>query len=157
MQAPQQIQPTKLADYLEVITKAVFQSGMSWQVVEAKWPCFVEAFDGFDPQKIAAFTGEDIERLAADTRIIRNQRKIEATLHNAETILALDAQPGGFAGWLRSRHDFEATVAALRSEFRFLGETGAYFFLYVVGEPVPAHEEWAKTHESAVRRPARRN
>lgn len=155
MQAPQQIIPTRPADYLEVMTKAVFQSGMSWQVVEAKWSGFREAFDGFDPEKIAGYTGDDVERLAADTRIIRNRRKIEATLTNAETMLELGRSPGGFSGWLRSHPDFEATVAALRAEFRFLGETGAYYFLYVVGEPVPSHEEWMKTHVAEPRGRAR--
>jgi Methyladenine glycosylase len=152
MHAPQQIEPTKLADYLEVLTKAVFQSGMSWRVVEAKWSGFREAFAGFDPAAIAAFIDDDVDRLVEDTRIIRNRRKIEATITNAETMLALDSEPGGFTGWLRSQADFEATVAALRGEFRFLGDTGAYFFLYVVGEKVPPHEEWMKAHESAPRR-----
>ena len=154
MQAPHQIEPTKLADYLEVLTKAVFQSGMSWRVVEAKWDGFREAFADFDPATIAAFTGDDIDSLAEDTRIIRNRRKIEATVTNAETILTLDGGPGGFTGWLRSQADFDATVAALRGEFRFLGDTGTYFFLYVVGEKVPPHEEWMKAHESAQRRAA---
>jgi DNA-3-methyladenine glycosylase I len=151
MHAPQQIEPTKLADYLEVLTKAVFQSGMSWRVVEAKWDGFREAFAAFDPVAIAAFTGDDVDRLVEDTRIIRNRRKIEATITNAETMLALDGGPGGFTGWLRSQADFDATVAALRGEFRFLGDTGTYFFLYVVGEKVPPHEEWMKAHPSASR------
>jgi DNA-3-methyladenine glycosylase I len=147
MQAPTQITPSGPADYLDVITRAVFQSGMSWRVVEAKWDGFREAFAGFDPATVAAFGGEDVERLAADPRIIRNRRKIEATVTNAQSMLALESEhPDGFSGWLRSRGDFEATVAALRGEFRFLGETGAYYFLYVVGEDVPAHEEWMETH-----------
>jgi DNA-3-methyladenine glycosylase I len=120
---------------------------MSWRVVEAKWDGVREAFAGFDPAAVAAFTDDDVERLAGDTRIIRNRRKIEATITNAEAMLALDRQPGGFAGWLRSYPGFEATVAALRGEFRFLGDTGAYYFLYVVKEPVPTHEEWTKTHQ----------
>ena len=151
MQAPQQIEPTKLADYLEVMTKAVFQSGMSWRVVEAKWDGFGEAFAGFDPATVAAFSGDDVDRLVKDTRIIRNRPKIEATITNAETMLTLDGGPGGFTGWLRSQADFDATVAALRGEFRFLGDTGTYFFLYVVGEQVPPHEEWMKAHEPAPR------
>jgi len=152
MQAPQQIKPAKLADYFEVMTKAVFQSGMSWQVVEAKWDGFREAFAAFDPATVAAFNGDDVDRLAEDTRIIRNRRKIEATITNAETILALDGGPGGFTAWLRSHADFDATVAALRGEFRFLGDTGTYFFLYVVGERVPPHEEWMKAHASTAHR-----
>jgi hypothetical protein len=154
MQAPKQIEPTKLADYLEVLTKAVFQSGMSWRVIEAKWDGFREALADFDPATIAAFTGDDIDRLAEDTRIIRNRRKIEATVTNAETMLALDEEPGGFTGWLRSHAGFDATVAALRGEFRFLGDTGSYFFLYVVGERVPPHEEWMKAHASTAHRPS---
>ena len=146
MQAPTQIEPTGLADYLEVLTKAVFQSGMSWKVVEAKWGGFREAFAAFDPATVAAFSGDDLDRLAADTRIIRNRRKIEATITNAEAMLALDKEPGGFGGWLRSHGDFNATVAALRGEFRFVGDMGAYFFLHVVGEPVPTHDEWMKAH-----------
>ena len=146
MEAPTQIEPTGLADYLAVLTKAVLQSGMSWRVVEAKWPGFQEAFAGFDPAAVAAFTEDDIERLAADTRIIRNRRKIEATITNAQAMLDLDGEPGGFAGWLRAQGDFDATVAGLRGEFRFVGDMGAYYFLYVVGEPVPTHEDWMKAH-----------
>ena len=130
----------------------MFQSGLSWQVVEAKWPGFRDAFAGFDPRKVAAFGDEDIERLAADTRIVRNRKKIEATVTNAQRMVELDAEDGGFAGWLGSRGDFEKTVAALRGEFRFMGEMGCYFFLYVVREPVPTHEEWMKTHQPAPRR-----
>jgi Methyladenine glycosylase len=151
MQAPTQIEPTGLADYLDVMTRAVFQSGMSGRVVEAKWHGFREALAGFDPVAVAAFTDDDVDRLAADARIIRNRRKIEATVTNAQAMLALDGRPGGFVGWLRSQDDFDATVAALRSEFRFLGDTGAYYFLYVVGEDVPTHEEWMRKHPSTRR------
>ena len=155
MQAPQQIRPTRLADYLEVMTKAVFQSGMSWQVVESKWEGFRQAFAAFDPASIAAFSGDDVERLTEDTRIIRNRRKIEATMHNAETMLALDREHGGFSHWLRSHGSFDDTVAALRAEFRFLGDTGAYYFLYVVGEPVPSHETWMAAHQPVAGRARR--
>jgi 3-methyladenine DNA glycosylase Tag len=146
MEAPQQIEPKGLADYLAVLTKAVFQSGISWRVIEAKWEGFVAAFEGFDPHKVADLTPDDVDRLAQDTRIVRNRRKIEATIENAQTLLELDAQPGGFTGYLRSQGDFEALVASLRGNFRWLGDTGAYYFLYVVREPVPSHEDWMKVH-----------
>lgn len=152
MQAPEQIRPNGLSDYFDVLTKAVFQSGLSWQVVESKWPGFRDAFAGFDPRRVASFGDDDIERLAADTRIVRNRKKIEATITNAQRMVELDAEDGGFAGWLSSRGGFDETVAALRAEFRFMGDTGCYFFLYVVGEPVPSHEEWMKTHQPAPRR-----
>jgi DNA-3-methyladenine glycosylase I len=140
--APPQVKPKGLADYLEVMTKAVFQSGISWSVIEGKWEGFREAFEGFDPDAVASFTPEDVDRLVQDTRIVRNRRKIEATVDNAVELVALDEEHGGFRNYLRSHGDFEETVADLKKHFRFLGETGSYYFLYVVGEKVPPHEEW---------------
>jgi len=139
--APAKIKPQRPADYLEVLTKAVFQSGMSWRVVEAKWSGFREAFSGFDPQTIARLTEKDIDRLAEDTRIIRNRRKIEATVDNAVEMLEIEKEFGSIRAYLRSRPGFEETVADLRRRFRFVGEMGAYYFLYVVGEPVPPHDQ----------------
>jgi 3-methyladenine DNA glycosylase Tag len=146
MEGPTQIRPKGLADYLDVLSKAVFQSGMSWRVVEAKWEGTREAFRGFDPHKVANLTPKQIDALAEDTRLIRNRRKIEATVENAETMLALDDEFGGFRKYLRSFEDFEALSADLVKRFKFLGDTGSYYFLHVVGEPVPPHEQWMKSH-----------
>jgi 3-methyladenine DNA glycosylase Tag len=141
--APPQIRPRGLADYLEVLTRAVFQSGLNWRVIDAKWDGFREAFHGFDPAWVANLTPEQVDELATDRRIVRNRRKIEATVDNAQAMLELDARHGGFQRYLRSHPGFDETVADLRRRFAFLGDTGAYYFLYVVGEPVPPHEEWA--------------
>ena len=141
--APKQIKPKGLADYLEVMSKAVFQSGMSWAVIETKWDGFQKAFKGFDPEQIARFGPDDVDRLAQDAGIIRNRRKIEATIDNAVEMQALAEEHGGdFRKYLRSHGGFEQTVADLRRHFRFLGDFGAYYFLYVVGEQVPPHDEW---------------
>jgi DNA-3-methyladenine glycosylase I len=142
---PEQIEPRGLADYLEVITKAVFQSGMSWKVVEAKWAGFRTAFHAFDPEWVAALSPPDVDRLAADTSIIRNRRKIEATVHNAEEMLELERQHGTFRDYLRSHGSYEATVADLRKRLKFVGDFGAYYFLHVVGEKVPPHEEFMRS------------
>jgi DNA-3-methyladenine glycosylase I len=151
MEGPKQIRPKSLNDYLEVMTKAVFQSGISWRVIESKWEGFRDALFGFDPERIAALDAPDIDRLAADTRIVRNRKKIEATVHNAETMLELDKEHGSFKRYLRSHAGFEETVADLRKRFKFVGDTGAYYFLHVVGEPVPPHEEWMKAHGGSTR------
>ena len=123
------------------MTKAVFQSGMSWQVVESKWPGFQEAFSGFDAETVGGLNPDEIDRLAADKRIIRNRRKIEATVDNAATMVQLADEHGTFGRWLKSLGDFEATSKELRKRFKFLGDFGAYYFLYVVGEEVPPHDE----------------
>jgi 3-methyladenine DNA glycosylase Tag len=120
-QAPAKIDPKTPGDYLEVMTKAVFQSGMSWRVIEAKWDGFREAFEGFDAEKVAGFGPDDVDRLAQDTRIVRNRRKIQATVDNADEILALDREHDGFRNYLRSHPSFEETVADLKRHFSFLG------------------------------------
>ena len=151
MEAPKQIRPKGPGDYLEVMTKAVFQSGISWRVIESKWNGFREALHGFDAERIGDLTPPELDELSEDTRIVRNRRKIEATVHNARTMLDLEKEHGSFRKYLRSHGGFEETVADLRRRFKFLGDTGAYYFLYVVGEEVPPHEEWMRTHGSGAR------
>ncbi len=140
--APPQVKPKRLGDYLEVMSKAVFQSGMSWQVVNKKWDGIRDAFRDFDAEAVARLGEREIDALTQDTRVIRNRRKIEAIIENANRMLALEAEHGGFRKYLRSHGGFEATVADLRKQFKFVGETGCYIFLYIVGEEVPPHEEW---------------
>ncbi len=149
MEPPVQITPTKLADYLEVLTKAVFESGMSWRIIENKWPGFQEAFHAFDPERIANLSPDEIDALTSDTRIVRNRRKIESTIHNANKMLELDAADGGFKGFLGGNGDFWSLSKAMKKEFKHVGDFGCFYFLYVVGEPVPEHHEFrAKLLES---------
>jgi 3-methyladenine DNA glycosylase Tag len=138
--------PASLAGYLEALSRPIFSTGMSWRVIEAKWDGIREAFSGFDPEKVAGFTQADVDRLAEDRRVIRNRRKIEAIIGNAERMLELDREHGGFGRYLGSLGSTDETAAALRREFRFLGESGAYIFLWSVDEPVPPHEEWMATN-----------
>lgn len=142
MEAPERVQINSLGDYLEVMSKAVFQTGISWRVVESKWPEIREALHGFDPEVIADFNEPELDALGQDKRVIRNRRKLEAIVGNARRMLELDKSHGGFRNYLRSHDSFEDTVKDLRKQFKFLGETGSYYFLYVVGEEVPAHEEY---------------
>ena len=140
--APEKIQPRTLADYLEVMSKAVFQTGISWRVVEYKWPGIREAFRNFDPSAIVALTPDELDHLAADPRVIRNRRKIEAIVENANSMLELERRHGAFRSYLRSHGGFEGTVADLRKRFKFLGDMSSYYFLWVVDEEVPSYEDW---------------
>jgi hypothetical protein len=142
MERPKQINPKSLGDYLEVMSKVAFQSGMSWAVVEAKWPGTREAFRDFDVLKVASLTTKQIDALSDDTRLIRNRRKIEGIVHNARTLIELEEQHGSFKKYLRSHGDFAALAKDLRKRFKFLGDFGAFYFLYVVGEPVPDYDVW---------------
>jgi len=143
--APPQVKPKRLGDYLEVMSQSVFQTGMSWKVVKNKWPTTREAFRDFDALAVASLTEAEIADLAQDTRVIRNRKKIEAIVDNARTMIDLDEAHGGFKKYLRSHGDFAATVKDLRKQFRFLGDSGAFIFLYVVGETVPSYDDWFKS------------
>ena len=80
--------------YYERLTFESFQSGLSWLIVMRKRPNFREAFAGFDPELVAKFGEADVQRLLADTGIIRNRLKIEATITNAKALRQLRAAEG---------------------------------------------------------------
>ena len=141
-EAPPQIVPRSLDDYLEVMTKAVFQSGMSWKVVNSKWPGFQAGFHDFNVAWVAAMDESAIDDLAADARIIRNRRKIAATVHNAQRLIDLDEEYGGIRNYFRSHGDFYDALKDIRKQFKYMGETGTYYWLYVLGEDVPDYEEF---------------
>ncbi|MGV9338618.1 DNA-3-methyladenine glycosylase I [Streptomyces sp. NPDC003688] len=79
----------------ERLSLEAFQSGLSWITILRRRPGFRAAFAGFHIEKVAAFTDEDRERLLADTGIIRNRAKIDATIANAREL----------AGWSEGELD----------------------------------------------------
>jgi len=78
----------------EKITLEAFQSGLSWITILRRREGFRTAFASFDPAAIAAYDENDVARLLADTGIIRNKAKIDATISNARALLALLAEDG---------------------------------------------------------------
>lgn len=143
-QAPPREVPTDDNGYLEKITQAVFQAGFSWKVIRAKWPNFQKAFAGFDVDKVAAFTDSDLERLVENKGIVRNGRKIAATIHNAQICQQLIREHGTFKNWLQTMDDLDYATREKKfsKQFKFMGPMGAYFFFWSVGEEVPPYEEW---------------
>ena len=132
--------PKELSGYLEAMARVMFQTGISWRVVEAKWPGIQAAFKGFDPKRLSRLSSRDIDKLMGDTGVIRNRRKLEAIASNAGRMLELDAEFKGFKRYLDSLGDFDATKKALHKEFAYMGDSGTWFFLWSVGRNVPDHE-----------------
>ena len=66
-----------------------FQSGLSWSTILKKREAFRTAFASFIPEAVAAFTGKDRERLMQDAGIVRNKRKIDAAITNAQAVIVL--------------------------------------------------------------------
>jgi 3-methyladenine DNA glycosylase Tag len=139
---PPRARPKNLAGYLESLSRPVFQAGISWRVIDAKWDGIRRAFRDFDPEEVAALGPKQVDALLADEAVVRSRPKIEAVIDNAKTLLELDAEHRGFRRYLRAHEDTAAVAADLQRQFSFIGPSGAYMFLYMVGEPVPPHEEW---------------
>src|SRR5215204_644302 len=89
------------AAHLERLTLEAFQSGLSWLTILNKRPAFREAFADFDADAIAAYADADTERLMLDARIVRNRRKIDATVANAQATVAL-REDGGLVDFIWS-------------------------------------------------------
>jgi 3-methyladenine DNA glycosylase Tag len=145
---PPRAAPPDDAGYFEKITQAVFQAGFNWEVIRKKWRGFEQAFAGFDVGRVAAFTDEDVERLLENREIVRNGRKIEATVRNTRLAKQLIDEQGSFAAYGRSLDDldYETRSRAFCKQFKFIGPLGAYFFFHSVGEEVPPWEEWRAQH-----------
>ncbi|WP_226344338.1 DNA-3-methyladenine glycosylase I [Agilicoccus flavus] len=82
--------------FFERLSLEAFQSGLSWATILRKRPAFRSAFADFDPELVAQFGDVDVERLMADAGIVRNARKIDATIGNARATLTL-RERGGLA------------------------------------------------------------
>jgi 3-methyladenine DNA glycosylase Tag len=145
VEAPPRIKPKSLDDYLEQLSKSVFQAGISWRVVDAKWSTIKPAFRGFQVERVARMGDREIDALASDPRVIRSRPKIAAVVHNASAILDLE-RGGGFRKHLRSFDDYEELAADLKKRFKFVGDSGTYHFLWTVSHPVPDWRVWAKVH-----------
>jgi 3-methyladenine DNA glycosylase Tag len=145
MEAPPRIRPKTIDDYLEQLSKSVFQAGISWRVVDAKWSTIRPAFRNFHVERVARMGDREIDALANDPRVIRSRPKIAAVVHNARAILDLE-RAGGFRKHLRSFDDYEELATDLKKRFKFVGDSGTYHFLWTVSHPVPDWHDWAKAH-----------
>jgi DNA-3-methyladenine glycosylase I len=131
-----------------------FQAGLSWITILRKRENFRRAFDDFEPQKIARYTGKKIERLMQDAGIVRNRMKIEGAVRSARAYLDIMEKEHGFArllwGFLdgrpkpnafRSTKQVPAETALSRQiskelarhGFKFCGPTIVYAFMQAVG------------------------
>ncbi len=142
---PGVIAPASLADYFEVMTRAVFQAGVRWMQIAEQWDAYREAFSNFDPACVAMYDDLDVERVLAMPGILRMRRKVRATIVDAKTLLEADREYGGFQKYLRSFHCYELLAKDFKRRFAFMGDMNVWYFLFRTGEPVPRFETWVKT------------
>lgn len=141
----------KLFEYIILDT---FQAGLSWAIVLKKRENFRQAFDSFNPVKIASYAFKRIQELENDASIIRNKLKIRATVTNAQAFLAVQKEFGSFDKYIWgfvgnkpvvNRHQEDSDIGATSHEsdamsldlkkraFRFVGSTICYAFMQGAG------------------------
>jgi 3-methyladenine DNA glycosylase Tag len=140
------VEPPKDDDeYFERMTRSLFTAGLSWEMVEKKWPNFKKAFVGFSAVKVARFSDKQVKGLMEDTGIVRNEKKIAATIHNAKATLATAKEYGSFRKYLESfDKDEEGLQADIQKRFKHLGPSSSRTFLWSVGYPLTPNAEEKK-------------
>ena len=141
--------------FFELLALEGFQAGLSWRTILHKREAFRRAFHGFDPQRVARYSDDDIQRLLADKGIVRNRLKIAAAISNAQRFLEVQREFGSFDRYIwqvtghrtlvgspyTSWKDVPASTAESdamsrdlrRRDFRFVGATICYAFMQSAG------------------------
>jgi len=130
------------------------QAGLSWETVLNKRKTYREAFDGFDPEKVALYNEDKIEELMANPGVVRNRLKINAAVINARLFLDVVEKFGSFDQFIwayvnhtpivnhnRGFEDVHATTPISdkiskdmkKMGFKFVGSTIIYAFMQAIG------------------------
>jgi len=130
------------------------QAGLSWSTILKKRENYRRAFDKFDARKISGYDEERIRELLSDEGIIRNRRKIEATIQNARAFLTIQKEFGSFDAYIwqfvggkpkknawktieevpsRSPESEAMSRDLMKRGFKFVGPTICYAFMQAIG------------------------
>ncbi len=122
--------------YLSLISRRVFRAGLRHTMVDAKWPAFEAAFEGFDPRRLRMLSDEDLDLLLTDRRLIRHAAKIHAVRANAAALHEIAAQVGGFGAYLADwpGADVVGLWDDLALRLRQMGGNSGPYFLRMAGK-----------------------
>ena len=142
------------AALLERLALEINQAGLSWLTILKKKEAFRRAFEGFDPETVAAFGSRKYKQLLMDSAIVRNRLKIRAVIENARRVLAIRESHGSFAGWLDAHHPRSANAwqKLFRETFVFTGGEIVGSFLLSTGYRRGAHVRSCPTFAKVARR-----
>ncbi len=133
-------------EYFERMTKAIFQAGLNWKMIETKWPNFEKAFAKFSIAKIAKYGDNQISDLMKNEGIVRNEKKIRSTIYNAHQAALVRKEFGSFKDYFRSfGKDHEKLSEDIQLRFQHLGPSSARTFLWMTGvklEPTAEEKMW---------------
>ena len=146
------VSPPKTDDeYFERMTRALFQAGLNWRVIETKWPNFQKAFRNFSIRRIAKFGDKEISELMNNQGIVRNGSKIHSTIYNAQQALVVVKEFGSFKDYIKSfGKDHAALQKDLQDRFHHLGESSSRTFLWMAGvklTPTAEEKKWLASND----------
>lgn len=128
----------KISDdrYFSRMSFRVFSTGLKHEMVRSKWPAFEEAFHRFAPGPVSFMNDEDLDRLMANTGIIRHGGKIRATIHNASAMIGIAEEFGGFGNYLSDwpSTDVVGLWEDIGKRFKHVGGNSGPYFLRTIGK-----------------------
>jgi len=120
----------------EVMSLQVFQAGLSWRMILLRRDAFRRAFKGWHIDSVANIKPWYVDQMLHDVSIIRNRKKIEACISNAQAIKDIQVEHGSFCKWfydVLSGNDLSNLQNALRKKFKFIGPEIAKMWLMASG------------------------
>ena len=135
----------------EMLLLESFQAGLSWECILNKRDYFKEAFDNYNPNIIIKYNEDKIDELLSNKNIIRNRRKVEATINNAKIFLKIKKEYGSFSNYIwhftngkiiKNTNDSFQTTSPLsdtisndlkKRGMKFVGSTIIYSYLQAIG------------------------
>ena len=122
--------------YLSLMSLRIFRAGLRHAMVDARWPAFETAFQGFEPRRVRMMSDEDLDALLKDRRLIRHAAKMHAVRANAAVLCDLSEDKGGFGAYLAGWPGAEAVGLwdDLAQRFSHLGGNSGPYFLRMAGK-----------------------
>jgi 3-methyladenine DNA glycosylase Tag len=139
---PRRVTDPSLDDHLEIITRAIFQAGLSWAFIGTRWDTFREAFEQFDTRRVAAYGTFEIDRLMHTEGVVHSEKKLAGTVANAKTLVAIEQEFGNIDAYIGGFASYAALLADARKRFAFFGDLSCYYWLFRTGNAVPLFEDW---------------
>jgi 3-methyladenine DNA glycosylase Tag len=134
-----QPRPESDAPYLESATRIMFMGGLNHKVVDNKWARFRERFHDFELADVCELSPADLEEFGQDAQLIRNARKLSATVDNAHVMAELAEAHGSFDAYVEAllrEKGIDGAAKALAKQFQFISENGARFWMWSTGHDI---------------------
>lgn len=123
------------------------QAGLSWAFIDARWEAYVNAFDRFDVEKVAAYGEDDVERLMHTDDVIHSKAKIRGTIRNARTLLDLEREFGSIRAYQDSFLTYDVARKDTKKRLAYMGDLNTYYWFFRTGVRVPDLEDWMRGQE----------